>query len=154
MTRRITFVDGLANVITDWTTGTFEFAMVTDGWNPNESVDFFADSFAGSEFVDTGYARQSMTGPTVTIVPPVAAGEPGFIQYFCDNPDFGSLSDGDIAVTLVLIFFVTTDADSPIVATYPIGYTADGTDAEFFISPAGAVTLSTVCPAEFTTWSS
>lgn len=147
--RRITYVDGLLAVTTDWLTGTFKWALVETGWIPDETADLYVDDISGFEFTDGSYARQTMTAPAVTVQNPAATGDPGYIQYGCADPDFGIMSDGDIATSLVLYFEVTTDADSPIVAVYPVGYTADGTAAVFTVSANGAVTASTVCPAGF-----
>lgn len=143
--RRVTYADGLYSVTTGWFTDIFKFALVVASWVPDETVSLYMDDITGFEFTDTTYSRQTMANPTIDIDLPADIGDPGHIRYGCDNPDFGVMSEGAIAASLVLYEEVTDDADSPIVTVYPVGYTADGGSGMFAVNPLGAVVISTVC---------
>lgn len=149
--RRITYADGLLSVTADWFVGTFKFMLVASGWTPDETIGIYVDDITGFEFSDTSYTRQTMVNPTVDVDLPADVGDPGFIRYGCDDPDFGVMSDSGVASSLVLYEEVTNDADSPIVAVYPVGYTADGGSGLFAVNPLGAVVISTACSAGSTT---
>lgn len=147
---RLTFPTGLAQVGLDWTTGVYQWMLVTDAWTPNPTSEVYAAAAAAFELTDASYARQTMTTPATTITLPSTVTGPGLVGYGCDSPDFGIISGGEIAAALVLFAFVTNDSDSPLVASYPCAYTADGvTAATFSMASTGAVVVSTVCPGGF-----
>ena len=143
--RQITYASGFEPV---YSASPLGWAMVQDPYTPNEVTDLFMDSVAPDEFTGVGYARVVAAGATVSVVTPVTTGGPGFVQWVYDNPDFGVMSGGAVATGVVLFGDTGVDASSPIVAVYPVAYTADGTtDALFTLNSSGAVVVATVCPS-------
>lgn len=150
MSRRITFPTGLAVVGESWTTGVFKWMLVTDAWTQNEALQVYVSSLSAYELTDGSYSRQTMTTPSIVpVLAPYTEGV-GMVSYLCDDPDFGFVVGGETASSLVLYAEVTNDADSPIVASYPIYYLADGlTSGVCVLSSAGAVATSTACLTGF-----
>lgn len=162
-TRRVTFVVGLEAVTLLWPYGPpwpfgvpgFTWALADTDYVPDEVSGQYMDAVAPYEIVDGSYARVLVSGVSFSPVPPASIGDPGFLEYLCDDPDFGVMSDGAVAGALVLFYDVGgADSANPIVAVYPVSYTADGSDAIFYVAPLGALVVSTVCPAEFQNWGS
>lgn len=144
--RRITFPTGFYDAIRFWTTGTFEWALLTSAWIQDETTQVFMSSISAAEFTDLSYSRVALTTPTVEIILPTGVEGPGFVALKSDPPEFGILSGGEIAESAVLIRVVTNDADSPIVAAYPVTYTANSINpANFLVASTGTVAASTVC---------
>lgn len=150
MSRRIVFPTGYDNVLFRWVTGDFRFALMKDTWTQDESSQVFMADIVANEMTGGGYGRVVATTKSKAITLPATAGAVGTIGYLCDPPDFGAISGGEIATSLVLFEHITSDADSPLVAAYPCSYVANGsTDALFGLSAVGAVVASTVCPDGF-----
>lgn len=150
MSRRIVFPTGYEAVLDNWTGNTFKWALIEPSWIPDETTQVFMASITAHEFTEVGYARVTLTGAAKSIALPSIIGGPGLIKYTSDDPDFGVLSGSQTATSLVLFQFVTNDADSPMVASYPCYYLSDGaTDALFSMSSGGTVLASTVCPDGF-----
>lgn len=144
MSRQIQFPTGFYEAVTGWTTLTFEWALIKGTWPQDESVEVFMADIAAYEFVDSAYARQPLTNPVAGIITLATAAElPGNIGFTSDPPEFGIMSDGDIAESVVLINVVTNDADSPLVAAMPCFYEANGTPADFLVSSTGTVNINT-----------
>lgn len=150
-TRRVTYITGFPAITFADPLG---WALVDEFFPNDEANDFFMDAVAGFEFVDASYVRQVATGFANVVTPPAAEGGAGFLGLVWDDPDFGVMSDGNTASGLVLFVDMGLDSVSPILAVYPCSYTADSGPSVFFVSPSGAVVISTVCPAEFNTWGS
>lgn len=150
MSRRITFPTGLNEVGLNWELEAFEWALMLDTWVQDETTQVFMADIAADELTHASYNRVAMATPSTTVVLPAVIGDPGYVRYLCASPSFGVIAGGEIATSLVLIRFVTNDADSPIVASYPCFYTANGVDtAAVVISSTGALSLSTTCPTGF-----
>lgn len=156
MMRRLVYAQGLFYVIENWPTASapFGWALVDQFYVPNEVTLQYMDSVAGFEFVDAAYVRQVAANLTTTVVAPGTVGNPGYVEFGCDDPDFGVMSDGNSAAGLVLFGDSGLDSTSPIIAVYPVGYTATGGSSVFFIADVGAVVVTTVCPSQFQTWGS
>ena len=149
--RRVTMVEGLGYTIENWPTAAapFGWALVDQFYTPDEVVGQFMDAISLVEFVDSAYARQVASGLTTAITAPVDVELPGYFQFMCDDPDFGVMTDGNSAAGLILFGDTGVDATSPIIAVYPVTYTADGSSSLFTVSANGAVLVSTVCPSGF-----
>lgn len=151
MATRLTFPVGLDAAMLGWGTDVFKWALLTSAATPDPSSQTFMADLAAAELTDATYSRVTATGETRTTINPFTAAAPGYIVFDCDDPNFGIISGSEVAAYIVLFAFVTNDADSPIVATVPVYYLADGiATAEFVVNPTyGAVAVSTLCPGEF-----
>jgi len=129
-----------------WTTGTFKWGLWESDWTPNESTQIHVADITGTEYAGaSGYTRQTVTTPTVTVTLPATPGTVGFISYLADDPAFGVLTGTVSAAWLVLYEFVTSDADSPLIAAYQVAFTADSVTAATFPlpEPYGALSVAT-----------
>lgn len=151
MSPRIQFPTGIREVGLNWETETFRFMLMADTFIPDPSTMVFVDDAdpGTNEIVATGYARQDATGQSIQVTLPASPTSKGLVGYLADNPEFGILDGGAVAVYLVLYEFVTDDTDSILVAAYPGRYEANGADAATYVlSVEGAVVISTLCPSD------
>ena len=151
MATRLTFPVGLDAVMVGWTADVFKWALLTSAATPDPSSQTFLSALTADELTDASYSRVTVTGAVRSTIAPFAAALPGYVTFDCDDPSFGVISGAEVAAFIVLYAEVTTDADSPIVATIPTYYLADGVaSADFVVNPTyGAVAVSTFCPGEF-----
>lgn len=142
---------GVNKAFLDWEGDTFEWALWTAAAVARPDIHVYLDELGPGELATASYSRVPMTTPTRPITIPTAPdGTGGSIAFFCDGPDFGVLSDGEVATWLVLYNLVTTDADSPLVAMMPCGYVANGVDQALFVLPgSGAIAMGFACPWGF-----
>lgn len=119
--------------LNDFTSGTYKWALLKSGYTVNRDHDFVADLTPGSnEISGSGYARVTASGKTRTI-----DDTNDRISYDCDDPAFGSIVAGETYVAAVLFKQVTNDADSILIAYFPLASTAtDGSPVTPAI-PAG-----------------
>ena len=143
----VQYPTGFQVALDPWTTGTFKWLLMKSAYVPAPDSEVFVSTVVANEFTDASYARVTMTTPTKVItLPTLADGFGGSIGYVCDDPTFGVVAGGEVATWLVLMHFVTTDADSQLVAALPTNYTADGlVEGKFSIPTLGALVVSTFC---------
>lgn len=113
----VVFNQGL-DLLATWATDTFKFMLVKgSGWTPNKDDDFVAATTPASNEVSVaGYSRQTAGTKTRTV-----DDTNDRITYDCADPSFGTLTAGQTVTGMVLFKFVTVDADSPLIAYYPLG---------------------------------
>lgn len=147
------YPNGLDAALVNWLAApTFEWALLKASYVPAPNSHVYMSSIVtGNELTDASYARQAVSNEAKTIVLPSSPnGTGGAIRLECDDPAFGVISGGEVAAWLVLYQLVTNDADSPVVAVMPCGYTADGVTPATFILPAsGAASIGFACPTGF-----
>lgn len=102
----------------DFTSDTFMALLLNDaGYVPNKDHDFVADLTPGTnEIAGAGYSRQTLATKTRTI-----DDTNDRITYDCDDLDFGTIAAGENVEAMVVYRFVTNDADSILIAYYPLG---------------------------------
>lgn len=125
-----------------WLTDTYEAALLKAPFVADPSTQTFIGDVTADEFVDASYTRATIMNPVATVSDTL-----GTANYTADPVLFGPVVGGEVAVAMVLYRFVTNDADSPILCSYPIDRTADGT--AFTITPTSAGYLAVavgVCP--------
>lgn len=142
----VSFPTGVDGLLDAWTSGTFRFMLLTSTWTPDPTVEVYVADVVADEYAATGYSRVTAGTKTRSVTLPVLITGPGYVAFGCANPDFGVLSGGTVAAWVALYQFVSADADSPLVAAWPISYTADGiTAATIGLSTNGVYRVSTVC---------
>jgi hypothetical protein len=149
---RIAFPTGQDQQQKLWPGGTFRWRLFKSGWTPdNSTMVFMADIPAGHEITAPEYTHLAAVESAIVITLPPAPNGLGTIVYPADDPDFGVLSGGEIALWLVLEHHVSTDANSHICSMFSIAHTCDGvTDAKFTLPPSyGTLTVATTCSAAF-----
>lgn len=140
------FPTGVDQLCESWTVDTFRFMMLTSSWAPDPTIETYVSDIVANEYAATGYSRVTAGTKTRSVTLPTSINGPGYVTFDCADPAFGVLSGGTVAAWLVLYQFVTGDADSPLVAGWPIDYTADAvTAATIPLSGNGAYRLATVC---------
>jgi len=108
------FNNGL-DQLQDWTTDTFGFLLV-DNVYVVDPDDVYVAAAAADELSGVGYARYAVATPTRTVDNALDR-----ITYDCEDPDFGTIAIGETADAMILYRLVTNDADSPMIAYYPLG---------------------------------
>lgn len=102
----------------NFTSDTFEALLINDaGYVPNPDHDYVADLTPGTnEIAGAGYSRQTLGTKTRTIDDGADR-----IVYDCADFDFGTIAAGENVTAMVVYRFVTNDADSILIAYYPLG---------------------------------
>ncbi len=105
----------------NFTSDTFEALLINDaGYVPNPDHDYVADLTPGTnEIAGAGYSRQALGTKTRTI-----DDTNNRITYDCADLDFGSIVAGENVTGMVVYRLVTNDADSILIAHYPLGTVA------------------------------
>lgn len=120
-----------------FTTDTFEALLLNDaGYVPDKDHDYVADLTPGTnEISGAGYTRQTLGGKTRTIDDALNR-----ITYDCSDLGFGSIAAGENVEAVVVYRLVTNDADSILIAYYPLGLIATtGLPFPVIISSAGLI---------------
>jgi hypothetical protein len=92
------------------------------GYTPDEDHDFVSAVVpASNEVTVTSYTRLTLDNGARTVNDTL-----GRIEYTADNPNWGTLGDGEQVTGLVLYEHVTDDTDSPLIGYWPL--TAVGSD--------------------------
>lgn len=99
------------------------------GYTVNRDDDFVADLVPGTnEVTVTGYTRLAVDTPVRT-----PNDSTDRIVYSAVSPDFGTLDPGESCTALVLFRFVTNDADSLLIAYFPVSPAVDTGDIDPFV---------------------
>lgn len=114
---------------------TYKF-LLTEGYTYDAADVFVADLTPGTvEIAGAGYARVTLANKVRTV---------GATTITYDNtvdPSFGSIAAGETATGLVLFKFVTNDADSLLVAHYPMSKATNGSAFVVVLSSSGLVVV-------------
>lgn len=141
---------GILDATTTWSTGTFSWALAVPSANPviyTDGPDLATFFVLAPEFTDTAYARQSLTTPATSFTNTSSLQE---VEFGCDAPNFGIMSDSGTAGWLVLFNDTGTDATSNVIQVYPISYFADGVTTCLITLAGGfAFVLPMTCPSNF-----
>lgn len=114
---------------------TFEALLLNDaGYVPDPDDVFVADlTPAANEIAGAGYSRQALAGKSRTVDNALDR-----ITYDCGDFDFGNIAAGENVTGMVVYRFVTNDADSILIAHYPLGTIATtGLAFPVLVSAAG-----------------
>jgi len=131
----VVFVVGARYVWATWTTGTFRAMLMVSPFDPDPATQEFVADIVADEMGVAGYARDLVTTPTL-----VVDGATNAITVDCDDFGFGNAVAGETATYLVVYRFVTNDADSEIVAAFPISRVTDGTALTVTVNASGLLT--------------
>lgn len=111
------FNEGL-DLLATWGSDTFRFLLLKgSGYVVNRDDNFVSALVPASNEVNAaGYSRQTAGAKTRTVDDTLNR-----ITYDCADPSFGTIVAGNTITGMVLYKFVTVDADSPLIAHYPLG---------------------------------
>jgi hypothetical protein len=147
MSRRINFPIGYKLALDEWETLDFAFALMTELWPQDETVETVMSDINTYETTAPEYVRFAVGTKTTDIILPVFAGGPGYIELHGDDPEFGTLSGLEVITSLVLFQDTGDDSTSLLVSAFPCFYQAlELYDITFVMSAQGHVVVSTKCP--------
>jgi len=106
--------------LADWLTASWSWMLLKSPFVPDPTTQTFVSDISGDEITDASYSRVTAT---TKVTDTSGSTWPVFRM---DNPSFGSPVGGEIANYIALYRTVTTDADSPIAAAYPMNHTLSG----------------------------
>ena len=126
--------------LADWETpSSFQWILLTTAANDAfVATSVVVEELLGFELTDGSYARQAVTGTSITYPDP---GSGPLMQADAGDPTFPALAGGEIVGWLVCAYDTGTDASDEILASFQVNHEADGTDFIPTISSLGVVRI-------------
>lgn len=122
----LTVFDYGLDEIATWTTGTFQYLLINSASYVPAKSDRYVSTTSGYEMTAVSYARATAASKTRTVDTTNHR-----LRYDAADPSFGAAAAGQTAYGMVLFRFVSTDANSPMIAWYPFT-TPTATDGTTF----------------------
>lgn len=115
------------DLLRDWESADYRFLLLQgNGYTPNASHTVVSNLTPGTNEVSaSGYSRAGVGNATREFISGGIFGAGG-LRYDCDDPTFGTPDAGQTVTGVVLYKHVTNDADSPVVAHYPLNAPTTG----------------------------